>query len=363
MFKIPRNLKLSTVFLFTHLLLLFPSKANADVDTLQQVWLNDSYPDSSRFHALNEFYEMKIKADPAAVLELTIFHYDLAQQKKSKKETVNALNHKVLALQYLGKYDDALKELNTLVEITSNQKDTIGLAKSYRLIGAIFHRQSKYLDAVTYFSKSLSLYQEIEMETTQARLFTDLANVYNEINNFDLALEYFDKATQIAQKLNQKQMLRDLSVNIGFTHYEKKNYLQAISNSREAINSFESVNNQVGLADCYYLLAQSHQALNQIDTALYYINKSLGLNLSIGNPQQIIPTKLLYANILYETNIAEATRIVKELLPIVDASYGYAYLTQTHHLLYRCYKAKGNLPLALNMHEKYVLYNDSLLIE
>jgi len=359
----PTNTKLSTTFLFAILILLFTNQVHAKVDSLQQVWLDDSYPDSSRFNAINEFRKKKTFSKPAAVIESSIFHYDLAQQKNSKIEIANALINKAIALRVFGKYDAALKTLNTLVETRVSMNDTIGLADSYIEIGIVYHYQSKYLDAVKYYSKSLALYQEKGMESRQTNVFNGLALAYAEINNFNLALEYFDKATQLAQKLNQEKMLNDLSLNIGFANYGKKNYIQAISNSKKVINFFETSNDQVGLADCYYLLAQSHQALNQIDTALFYIKKSLDINLSIGNPQQIIPTKILFANILFETNIAEATKIGEELLPEIDTSFGYAYLTQTHHLLYRCYKAKGNLPLALSMHEKYVMYNDSLFVE
>ncbi len=362
MFKTLRNTNYCIPLLFS-ILIFYANLIQANTDTLQNQWLNDSYPDSIRFNAINEFYKKKIKDEPTAVLSLTRYHYDLARQKKSIEEIVNANKSKALALKLIGRYDEALKELNNLVEISSNQSDTIGLAENYQEIGSILHYQSKYLDAVKYLSKSLRLYQKKDLESAQARVYNSLGRLYNEINNFDMAIGYFEKGIQIAQKLNQVMTLNIITVNLGFTNYQKKNYREAILNGHKSIKVFKSYNNRVGLADSYYLLAQSHQAQNKIDSALFYIEKSLDINMSIGNMGQIIPTKLLYADILFETNKDQATRIVKDLLPQVDAAFGYEYLTQLHHLLYRCNKAQGNQQLALIMLEKYSLYRDSLLIE
>lgn len=362
MLKILRKRILYIPLLFS-ILIFYSNLIQANTDTLQNLWFNDSYSDSIRFNAINDFYKEKIRDEPMAVLSLSTYHHDLAQQKKSIEEIANAINSKALALKLIGRYDEALKELNDLVEIRSNQQDTIGLAESYQQIGSIHHYLSKYLDAVKYLSKSLKLYQKKGLESAQARVFNSLAKVYFEINNFDLALDYFDKGTQIAQKLNQVKVLNTITINTGFLYFEKKNYEQAILNSHKSTKHFQSINDRVSLADIYYLLAQSHQRLNQGDSALHYIEKSLDLNMSIGNMGQIIPTKLLYADILFEKDKAQATTIGEELLPQVDSSFGYEYLTQLHHLLYRCYKEQGNLPLALKMHEKYTLYHDSLIIE
>lgn len=356
------NIKFSTAFLFL-VLLFFANKANAKVDSLQQAWLDDSYPDSSRFKAINVFYEDKTNAKPSTVLEWAKRHYNLALQKNSKTEMANAINQRVLALRIIGSYDKALIELDTLVKLNKSQNDTIGLASSYRQIGVVYHFKSQYLEAVNFFLKSLNLFQQKKNDIGQAKVLSNLANVYSEINTFDMAMECFDEANQIFQKLGQEKRLNINILNSGFTHFAKKDYAAAITNSNKTKLFFQSTNHQVGLADCYYLMAESFQALSRIDSALYYVNKSLEINLSIGNPGQIIPTKLLLADILFESDIAKATRIGEELLPIINTSFGYTYLTQVHHLLYKCYKTKGNLPLALKMHEKYTRYNDSLLIE
>ena len=361
---------INRIFLFTFFIAtlscLFPIKisAHAQVDTLQQIWISDDYPDAVRFNAINQFFKNYINSKPDAVLETAGFHHQLATEKNAQEEIVNAINHKADALRILGKYDDALTALNNLVTISLDQKDTIALADSYYLIGKTYHYQSKYLDAVKYILKGLSLYQEKEMHKAQAKLFNTLGTVYYEINNLDLALETFDKGFRLAQELGHEEALNCITLNTGFVNYEKENYRKAIALSQKALTSFESTNHLVGVADCYYLIAQSHHALNQIDTALYFVRKSLDINLSIGNTGQIIPTKLLLANILLsEGSDDEARGIVEEILPNLNTSFGYAYLKDAHHLLYKCYKVKGLNSLALKMHEQYASFTDSLLIE
>ena len=94
-----------------------------------------------------------------------------------------------------------------------------------------------------------------------------MAAVHAEIKNYDLAMEYYDQGAALAQRLNQTKLLHIILLNVGFIEYDKKKYLQATSNAHIAKRHFSDSNNQVGLADCYYLLAQSHQALGHLDSA------------------------------------------------------------------------------------------------
>lgn len=336
---------------------------HANFDPLQQEWLNRSNQDSVRFKAVNQFFSDYIHSEPDAVLESANFHYDFAIQTNTHEEILKSINHKADALRILGRYDEALEELQQLVDLSLEMKDTIALADSYYLIGKSNHYQSNYLEAVKYFSKSLSLYEEKKVGKSQAIIYNSLGTVYWEVNNVDLALETFDKGAQLARQYDNQEALTCIFLNTGFVNYEKADYTTAVNLGKQSLHSFESMNHQVGLADSYYLLAQSYQALHQIDSALYYVRKSLDTNLAIGNTGQIIPTKLLLSNILLSKDNDESARIVEEMLPSLNTSFGYAYLKEAHHLLYKCYKAKGDLPHALHMHEKYTLYNDSLLLE
>ena len=354
---------LSTTYLCVLLLFSFATKVHAEVDTLKQIWLNETLADSMRFSAINEFCKNNIYSEPTRVLEVVDFHYELAKRMLSENEVVNAISNKVNALKALGEYERALDELSSLIDIRTNCKDTIGLANAYGLAGKIYHYQSKYLNAVKYLTESLRLYQIQNYEIGQTRIYNSLASVYLEINNFDLAMEYYDKGKQFAQKLNQEEILNYILLNVGFINFEKKNYEEAIFNSHLSKQYFLPANNLIGLADSYYLLAQSHQALNQIDSAFHYSKKAVETNLVLGNDGQIIPCKLLLANILLESSTKESAKIVTEMLPLIDNSYGYSYLAEAHHTLYRCYKAQGDMPLALEMLEKYTIYNDSLIIE
>ena len=357
-----KNLAKTILSIFL-MLSLSATEGHATVDSLRQIWTNEAFPDSIRFRAVNEFYKRKANAEPSAVLELANQHQALADEKNAPQEKAIAINHKITALKLLGEYDLALKELSALEKINKREKDTIGLANVYRRIGIMYHYKSKYADAENYLSNSIALYEEKRMDAEKAGVLSSLAILYSELNNFDLSMEYFADARQVFQSLGLEDDIDHLSLNHGFTHFEKKNYAEAIANGQRSMEYFKASNHQVGLADSYYLLAQAHKALNQTDLAMDYIKKSLDINLSIGNPGQIIPTKLLYADIVFDIETSKAEQIGEELLPVVDTSYGYAYLTQLYHLLYRCYKAKGDVNNALNMHEKYVLYNDSLLIE
>ncbi len=358
----PRIIQNITFFLFS-ISSLFASQINGQADSLQQIWVSDSQPDSSRFKALNEYAIKYSYSDPDLVKEFSIYHFELAQQKKSKEEMAKALDNKALILCVIGKYDDALKEMNQVIEIMSSLNDTIGMAAKYANMGTVYYYQHKYQEAVQLYMKSLAMYEDKNLEFQQAEVLNNLGLIYFDINNLDLALEYYNRAHHLYRKLEIEDKMGNVSLHKGYINLKRKEYHQAIENGRKALEIFKSSSHQISIAESYSLFAQAYQELNEIDTAIFYIKKSIQVGQNIGNNIYVLSDKIILANLIFETDINQAIRIGEEILPSIDNIPGYEAKAKVHKLLYKCYKKKGNLSRALAMHEKFVNYNDSLLVE
>ena len=357
-------IKTHLLFLYTILFFFFIGRAEANTDSLKQIWINEAQPDSIRFKAIENFYIKYSNSQPDSVFELTIYHYDLAERKNSKREMVKALNDRTFALCIKGKQDEALVEMNKAVDILSHLDDKIGLAKVYNNMGSVYLFQHKYQESIKYYSKSLDFYQnQKEEKFIQAEILNNIGLVYYQINHFELALEYYHKALEFYRETETENQIGNIWLNIGMIDLKEKRYHQAIRNNQKAIKIFQSINDQFSLANSYVLFAEAYKELSQIDTALFYAKKSFEINKFTGSKNQILADKLLIANLIFDTDLQEASKMGKEVLKEVEDTPGYSMKANVHQLLYRYYKEKGNYPLSLTMHEKYLIYNDSLLIE
>ena len=60
----------------------FANKADANTDSLKQIWTNVAQPDSTRFKAINEYYKKHLYSQPDSVILLTDY---ISRTKKDER--------------------------------------------------------------------------------------------------------------------------------------------------------------------------------------------------------------------------------------------------------------------------------------
>jgi tetratricopeptide (TPR) repeat protein len=146
-----------------------------------------------------------------------------------------------------------ISEANKALKLAEKINYTNGIAESYRVIGvgnsyknSIETAIENYLNALSYFKKNNNLEGE-------AKVYNNIGNLYRDID-YDKSLENFEKSLLIATKLNIKDLIAGLKLNIGTAYQQRKNYSKALSFYQESLSMFESLNNKIGII-------QSHQNL------------------------------------------------------------------------------------------------------
>lgn len=187
--------------------------------------------------------------------------------------------------------------------------------------------------------------------------------VYFDINNNELALDYFNKALTLYEKLNLQDKIGNIWLNIGSAYFEENNYNKAIKYAQKALKILESNNNLLSSSDCYLLMAKSNQRLNNSEKAFLFAQKSLELNQNIGNTTKVLDNKIYIAELTFHSNVKEATKIGEEVLPQLNADTDKKIKAKLYQLLYKCYKVENKIDLSHKMYDQYIVYNDSIIKE
>ena len=342
---------------------------SANADSLRQVWTNVNQPDSVRFNAIEEYYTDNIYSLPDSVVLLSVYHEDLAEQKNSREEQTSALEYRAKAHLLMGDYDHALVEMNKSIDISLTLNDSIGLAHKYNNLALIHSNRLEYQEAIEYYSKCLTFYQANNLKHPQAAVLVNLGLIQLEINNYDFALENWQKALVIFETLQNEREIpveNEIGItwlNMGMANLGKRNYHQAIEDIRKALKIFESYNQQFYIATSYTSYARVYKALNQIDTSLFYLNKSIEIHKAIGNNLMLLKDQVLLAHLILPTDLNRATGIGEEILYKSTDIRDHTMKIELYDLLYQCYKKKENFPRAVAMLEKHNAYSDSLRIQ
>ena len=338
------------------------SHVHGNTDSLRQIWTDATIEDSVRFNAIHEYYDINLFSLPDSVIHLADYHIDLALQKSSELERAFALNKRGIAYNMKGNYEQALMEMNRTAEIYASMKDPLNLIGTYNNIALIYYYQVDYKQSLKFFEKCLRYYQEKKLSYRQHAALMNIGQVHLAINNNDKALEYFRESLELG---NEKDFDEELSFgilwqNIAKAHFRKKTYRQAVENNKKALGIFKPNKDRYYIAESHTLNAQIYQELNQVDSALYYINKALLLHQSIGTDLPILKDKVILANLLLPTDIQMATELGEEVLESAHEYRDHAMKIDLYELLHKCYKSRNEHQLSLTMLENYRMYSDSL---
>lgn len=340
-----------------------PLMAELGDDLLKTVWSDTKESDADRFAAINAYYQKTTLFLPDSTLALSIYHYDLAKEKNVQIEMNKALKERARALSIIGEFDSALVILEVLVGNFTAANDSIALARIHNNIGTLHYYRGQYQEAVRYYSWSLSVLEAKSMDTAVADVVNNLGLIYYEIQNYDLSLEYLERARMLYEELQLEGKRGNIWLNIGTVYFEVGDCEGAMDYSRKAIPIFKVENNLPSKADCYSLMAHCFKKTGALDSAFYYVEQSLILNLGIGNPVKIIQDKILIANLTFASDVDAAIQMGEELLVMTQQVQGPDLKKNVYDLLYQCYNAKGQFQKALEMHEQFSRYQDSLRIQ
>ena len=88
----------------------------------------------------------------------------------------------------VGEFKLALEHLKKAESLTSNKRDLMYI---YNEIGLIYEKMGYLDDALLYYSKSLSLAQDLGDKSMQAAVLNNIAGIYKDKDELDKALGYY----------------------------------------------------------------------------------------------------------------------------------------------------------------------------
>lgn len=220
----------------------------------------------------------------------------------------------------LESYDTAIYYLNLVEENCSLSNDSI-LNESYYYLGLSCSKNYRYEKSLYYYLKNVSLSKRLYGDSALITGITycDLGNVYYNLENYELAIQYYNYAKNILlhQPLHDIPTLSIIINNLGSTHYRKGNYSKAIEYFQEALRLNNSIQTD------YYNLSMFlnniggiYTMLNELDSAGSYYEKSLSIRQKHLNNSRVLTqsyNQLAFLNIKKENYINSLSYIQKAI--------------------------------------------------
>ncbi|MGO4819708.1 tetratricopeptide repeat protein [Flavobacterium sp. W22_SRS_FP1] len=223
-----------------------------------------------------------INSNPKLAVEYTKTILNISKKLSYENGISNSLIKNAAALNVLGKYDEAKKQIDiALKSIPDN--NSIDKAKALILLGKVNYNLGSYDSALLIYDKAEKLTKSNVKSIQHAEIYNNRANVYVLKGDNKLAIENYINAAEIYQYLDEKQLLAIVYTNLGNSNANFKLYDKSIEYFKKAAEINKTYNDLSNLSINFLNMGVSYKEMDSLNKATTYYEKSLAIAKNLGS--------------------------------------------------------------------------------
>ncbi len=230
-----------------------------------------------------------------------INHVDLALKTNNKKQfkADECLSYLIKGQCYLflNNFPESSKNLTKALQIAEQIKDPIKIARIYNNIAIIYNKQDKIEEEHLNYKKAFQSIENVQSPAADRLrniINSNIALYYLDLKQYDKALTIFQKCFEYEKKFNYKTNMAGSSRSLSKVYLGKKDYSKALDYAQNALTLYQQLGNKSGQADTFREIGVIYLVTNQLQNALEYTQKGLQLSTKIGELESI---KFCYENL------------------------------------------------------------------
>lgn len=221
-------------------------------------------------------------------------------------------------------------------------------------LGVVYRRISSIRTAMDYNQKALELAEKVIEPSISVKRSINIShncigNLYQELKQYDKAIVQFNKSLLLESELNNKLGQAINYQNIGECKEALGNLKGALKDYQTSLTLNEIINNDMGLIICRNSIAKIYIKQNKPTAALKLLKPTLLAANNLGDGFLIAPIhiNLGWAELLSKKH-KEAEKHILQGLNLSQKFSLLPYAAQASHLLSDLHKEKGNYKKALS---------------
>ncbi|MES2558431.1 MAG: tetratricopeptide repeat protein [Bacteroidota bacterium] len=285
----------------------------------------------------------------------------MGEREKFHKGTGQAYINKGFVYRNMGEHDKAIRSYRwALVQfLKCNQRS--GYASAYNNIASIHKIKGSHGVALFYYFQSLKISEQLNDDKGIARTLNNIGVVLMEQKQFAKALIYYNKCYNILERLGDENGMADCLNNIGSIYEIRDNKELAIANYQKCADINERLGDKKDVSSALHNIGLVYFEQRLFKEALRYYHQSLLIDESLGDIAAIIITYENIADCYIELKMYHAAlKYANNALSMALAFNLRTDIMNAYDLLHRIEEQNQNYKEALDYHELYKQYSDSI---
>lgn len=211
-----------------------------------------------------------------------------AVNKSASNDTNEVLLLAEISLEYSKTNLDTSRVFATqALSLAEKLQYSYGLLKANNLIGRSYALQNNIPQALRYYNTALTIARSQQNPARIAAMSVAIGAIYTQNNDWDKAYKYLMQAKEAYEKAGIP-LPNSLCINMGYYHSSRKQYAEAISWYKKAVENEEKKPAPTpDLAQLYGNIGGDMIKTKQFGESLSYLYKALALNTAMGNEKSI----------------------------------------------------------------------------
>ena len=361
-------MKLKTVFKYLALVVVF---ITITTNTYAQKNKQDAFDSIASRLITNQRQTFKILDKSLRKFKRDTFYMkqfrDLSHQSTYTYGEIYAYN--MLGRYYRNKsmFKKAEEMHSTAYELANKSNLTLAKVYSLNMLGVVYRRQDAVKIALDYHFKALDLAKTLD--TTNREVLKNIsisensvANVFNLLENYDLALKHFKDALVIEKKMDNRLGMAINYQNIGSIYESKKDLDNALNYYEKSLALNESINSDIGRIICKNSIGSVYLAQKKYKEAIALMIPTVELADKVGDN---FYKSMAYINLgraySAEKKYKKAEKHLQNGLQLaLDNNFSSA-ASETYYYLSNLEEQRHNYKKALYYTKKYSEYENKIL--
>ena len=194
------------------------------------------------------------------------FFYHLAHIEYNKGDYIAAITQlkSVLSIKEIAQYEDIKADMTALS-------------------GNIYVAQGELDLALKSYLEAVKVYDRLKLKKDLVNVYLDIAWLYFKQSNTEEIARFANMAMEIAKEIKHEEGIARAHSTLGTLLSSQQKYTAAIQEHKKALTIIKRLNVRKNISDTYYNLSTLYEDLGQLDNAIFYAEKCMEMDESIGD--------------------------------------------------------------------------------
>ncbi|MEM9856390.1 MAG: tetratricopeptide repeat protein [Bacteroidota bacterium] len=312
--------------------------------------------DTVKLQVLNKLFWKLIFIDAEEAKRYVDFASELASKVGDSAYIASVENDYGVYYWSQSQYGQSLTKFKYALGIFERLNNQNRISSQLNNIGNIYDELGDYETALDYQIKALRIKEKLDLDGKKiANSYVNIGNIHVELANYNLAIEYYEKALAIGEQIQNLDVVMSCKMNLAVVYGNSGNHALAIETYKYALKHWRQNNAQYDVASVLDGLGQEYFSLGQLDSALVSYQESSQINEEFGYEDIL---GLNFRNIgevfAEKGSYSEALDYLFKALAISERSETQKELIHDYRVIASTYKKIGDFQKALLYHEKYM---------